>query len=142
MLMDASAVVDLFLTSANTPRISNYIRRNAVRPCLCEFAVGEFASAVKRERGVGRLADRDVQTIFDAFDEWRASSVEPVATEAGDVRLAAIFVRRLDVNLRMPDAVYIATAQRLAKPLCSFDARQLAAAQAFGVKTVVLDGQA
>jgi predicted nucleic acid-binding protein len=139
MLIDASAVVDLFLTSANSPRISRHIRDAPVRIRLCDFALGEFASAVKRERSARRLSDAHVLDIFGAFDTWRAANVEPVSTESADVRLAASFMRRLDISLRMPDAIYIATAHRLDAPLCSFDARQVAAATALGVAVVQID---
>jgi uncharacterized protein len=135
-LIDASAVVDLFLTSANSPRISRYVRLQPVQLHLSDFAVGEFASAVKRERNSRKLSDADVRDIFASFDEWRTTNVEAVSTESADIRLAALFMRRLDLSLRMPDAIYVATAQRLGMPLCSFDARQVASARALGVEVV------
>jgi uncharacterized protein len=135
-LIDASAVVDLFLISTNSPRISGFIRRQPVQLHLSDFAEGEFASAVKRERAARKLSDQQVQDIFASFDEWRNTNTHSVATEAGDIRLAAIFMRRLDITLRMPDAIYIATALRLGAPLCSFDVRQIAAAKALGADVV------
>jgi uncharacterized protein len=138
-LVDASAVVDLFLISTNSPRISGFVRRQPVRLHLSDFAEGEFASAVKRERAARKLSDEQVQDIFSSFDGWRATNTHPVATEARDIRLATTFMRRLDINLRMPDAIYIATALRLGFPLCSFDARQIAAAKALGVAVVEID---
>lgn len=136
ILLDASALVDLFLVSVNSQRIVRFTRSNQVRLHVSDFATGEFASAVKRERGPRKFSDQDVRDIFSAFDEWRAANVKAVATDAADVRVAGVFMRRLDINLRMPDAVYIAAAQRLGLLLCSFDARQLAAARALGVDVV------
>ncbi len=139
MLMDASAVVDLFLASANSPRIRQHIASNSLRLYLSDFAVGEFASAVKRERSVRNLSDADIRSVFIAFDTWRSANAEPVPTEAADVRAAAALMRRLDLALRMHDAIYVVTAQRLFVPLCSFDRRQITAARLVGVDVVNLD---
>jgi uncharacterized protein len=136
VLIDASALVDLFLESSNSARIVNFVQSTPVRLYVSDFAVGEFASAVKRERGARKLSDADVQEIFLAFDEWRAANAEAVSTEAIDIRFAGLYMRRLDVNLRMPDAIYVAKAQRLSMPLCSFDQRQIAAAKRLGVKVL------
>jgi uncharacterized protein len=139
MLMDASALVDLFLTAKNTNRIRSHLALRPTLPIVSDFAAGEFASAVKRYVLMGEMSHADAGAVFGGFDAWCSANAELVTTEPGDIRLAAAHVRRLDVNLRMPDAMYLAVAIRLRAPLCSFDATQIAAAKNFGIAVVTVD---
>jgi uncharacterized protein len=139
MLLDASAVSDLFMPSINSIRIKRHLAGRATLPMISDFAVGEFASAVMRRVRIGQLDQSAARRIFDAFDAWRAAATEAVATEPSDIRLAAVHLRRFDLVVRMPDAIHIATAQRLGVPLCSFDTGQLAAARRLGVDVAAMD---
>jgi uncharacterized protein len=55
-----------------------------------------------------------------------------------DLVMAARFLRRLDLNLRTPDALNIAVAQRLGIAIATFDQRMAVAARQLGVPTVRL----
>jgi predicted nucleic acid-binding protein len=137
--MDASALVDLFVAATNTRRIRSHLARRLTLPIVTDFAAGEFASAVKRYVVMGEMSSAEAGAVFGGFDAWCSANAELVTTEPGDIRLAAAQVRRLDVNLRMPDAMYLAVALRVRAPLCSFDAMQIAAARKFGVDVVAVD---
>lgn len=139
MLMDASALVDLFVISANTERIRRHLEAQDDMPIVSDFAAGEFASAVKRYFLMGELSESEAVAAFGRFDAWSASNADQVATEPGDVRLAAAQVRRLDIKLGMPDAMYLAVAHRLRVPLCSFDADQTVAARRLGIDVATID---
>jgi uncharacterized protein len=52
--------------------------------------------------------------------------------------MAARFLRRLDLNLRAPDALNIAVAQRLGIAIATFDQRMAVAARRLGVPTARL----
>jgi predicted nucleic acid-binding protein len=54
---------------------------------------------------------------------------------AGAVSAAEAFLRRLDLNLRTPDALNIAIAQRVGALLVSFDEKMAASARALGTPT-------
>jgi uncharacterized protein len=54
-------------------------------------------------------------------------------TTASDIASAASFIRRLDLNLRAPDAINIAIADRIGAALATFDDRMAAAARALEV---------
>jgi predicted nucleic acid-binding protein len=56
------------------------------------------------------------------------------SVEAGpaDVAAGAAFLRRLEVNLRTPDAINIAIAQRVGATLVTFDTRMADSARALG----------
>lgn len=63
-----------------------------------------------------------------------ARVVRNVELERGDVAIASSFLRRFDLNLRPPDALHIAIAQRLDAELATFDAGMAACAQALGIR--------
>ena len=50
----------------------------------------------------------------------------------GDLAAATMFLRRLDLPLRTPDALHIAIAQRLGATLVTFDRQMAASAHALG----------
>jgi uncharacterized protein len=133
LLFDASALVSLFIPSDATARIKDYIRLNEPVIGLSDVAAGEFASAVALHVRTRKLSAEQGQKVLTVFDSWIVANTEPVVTETMDIRLAATFVRRFDLKLRLPDALYIATAQRLAVPLVTFDIAQADAARALGI---------
>jgi hypothetical protein len=57
---------------------------------------------------------------------------EEVAT--ADIEAAIRILRRLDVNLRTPDAIHIAIAGRLGSTLVTFDRSMAAGARALGAE--------
>jgi predicted nucleic acid-binding protein len=59
-----------------------------------------------------------------------------VQTTASDIASAAAFIRRLDLNLRAPDAINIAIADRVGAALATFDERMAASARALKVAAV------
>ncbi|MGD9616467.1 MAG: PIN domain-containing protein [Alphaproteobacteria bacterium] len=54
-----------------------------------------------------------------------------------DVAAATIFLRRLDLTLRTPDAFHLAIAQRLGATLVTFDRRMAGSAGTLGVAVAV-----
>jgi len=59
--------------------------------------------------------------------------VERIETTSADVFAAGGFIRRLDLNLRTPDAIHIAVCQRSDSVLATFDRRLAAAAENLGL---------
>jgi uncharacterized protein len=138
MLLDASALVDLFVPSANDERIRTLLSRSVQPPIISDFAAGEFAGAIKRRMFFKLMSHAEAAAMIQRFDAWSSSNADIVATSSEDIRLAALFVRRFDVPLRMPDAMYLAVAHRIGAPLCSFDSEQIAAARRLGVDVVAI----
>jgi hypothetical protein len=103
---------------------------------LSDFGAAEFSSAVARRvrmrdltRGEGRLA-------FANFDDWIARSTSRQKVIGVDIESADRILRRLDVNLRKPDAIHIAIARRLDATLVTFDRGMAAAARLLGMAVV------
>jgi uncharacterized protein len=138
MVLDASAIVDLFVPSANDERIRSFLRRSRQMPIISDFAAGEFAGAIKRRVFVNLMSHTEAVDMIVRFDAWLSSNAELISTAPEDVRLAAVFVRCFDIPLRMPDAMYLAVAHRIGAPLCSFDVEQIAAARRLGVDVVAI----
>lgn len=103
---------------------------------VSDFAAAEFASGVSRNLRTGRLSRSGAAAAFGAFDTWRVSRAEPAMLRPTDIALATAWLRRLDLNLRAPDALHLAMASRLAFPLLTFDAGMAAAARTLGLPMV------
>jgi len=82
------------------------------------------------------LTEVHARAIFREFDSWLAQLGALPGIRSTDVTAAAGFLRRLDLNLRAPDALNIAIAQRLGTPLATFDERMAFASRLVGVATV------
>jgi uncharacterized protein len=132
-LIDASALVSIFLNDENSARIEAFLRDAPRTILLSDWAAGEFAATISRYVGMEELDDAHGRLVLATFDAWRPANTVAVATEASDIRVADSFVRRFSLKLRMPDALYLAACQRLGVELVSFDDRQVSAARELGV---------
>ena len=68
----------------------------------------------------------------------RATSAIQAELAPGDVGVAALYVRRFDLMLRMPDALHIALCRRDQHVLVTLDRRMAEAARAIGVEVMPL----
>lgn len=73
------------------------------------------------------------ETALAGFDAWLARAANRVEIATGDVALVTIYIRRLDLTLRTPDALHIAIARRMDAILVTFDRTMAAAARALGM---------
>jgi predicted nucleic acid-binding protein len=138
LYFDTSILVSLFMPDTLSARLDSSFRSSADIPVVSDFAAAEFASAVARRVRMRELGKDDARTIFFAFDTWTGQFGPPAEIRTADIVAAAGFVRRLDLNLRAPDAINIAMAQRLELSLATFDEKMLVAAQRLGVRTAQL----
>lgn len=134
--LDASVIVPLFTRDAFTDRARFYLR--SVRPALTvsDFASAEFASAVARKVRIEHLSHEESRAAFATFDVWMTSEVVRAQTLPADISTAESFIRRLDLNLRAPDAIHIAIALRLDADLATFDERMADCARLLGCRVV------
>jgi len=100
---------------------------------VSDFAATEFASVIARVTRMKVIKDTEARAIFDSFDTWRARFTDEEGVVSSDIRVAEVIIRRLDVNLRAPDAINIAVALRLGASLVTFDRRMTQNARALGV---------
>jgi uncharacterized protein len=136
--LDASILVALFTPDALSARVDANFRSNADAAVVGDFAAAEFASAVARKVRTGELTEMNARAVFSEFDEWVARLGAMAEVRSADLVMAARFLRRLDLNLRAPDALNIAVAQRLGIAIATFDQRMAVAARRLGVPTARL----
>ena len=84
-----------------------------------------------------RLVREHDAALFADLDAWISQIGETVGTTTFDVADATSTLRRLDLNLRTPDAVHIAIASRLGATLATFDDRMANAACTLGLQVAL-----
>lgn len=134
LYLDASVLVSLLARDALTPRAYSLLRSRTAELLVSDFAAAEFASALGQRVRTGELTAEEARAAFANFDAWTARTASRVA--AADVRAAEAFLRRLDLTLRAPDALHIATAERIGEALATFDKKMAAAARALGLSVL------
>jgi uncharacterized protein len=135
MLCDASVLVPLIVPEAKSTQIASEISALG-SAIVSDFAFGEVCSAIsiKVRRREIELAEANI--ILSEFEIWVERFANRAVTEARDVATATRLVRRFELGLRMPDALYLALALRLAVPIVTLDDRQSVAARALGIRLV------
>ena len=113
---DASVLVALFIASdpfhRSAPRA--YLAAQPRQLIVSDFAAAEFASAVSRRVRSKDLTADDATAIFTSISmPGKHAQRQQVDTTTPDIAVAASVLRRLDLNLRTPDAINIAVADRL-----------------------------
>ena len=133
--LDTSVLIALFIDSDPfTERAKACMARNPDSLIVSDFVAAEFASAVARLTRTRRLTTDDATALFGTFDAWTARTAETANATTPDIAAASAVLRRLDLNLRAPDAINIAVADRLGAILATFDDRMATAARALGVQ--------
>ncbi|WP_376100320.1 type II toxin-antitoxin system VapC family toxin [Roseomonas sp. CCTCC AB2023176] len=131
-------MVPLFRSDFWTDRAGAFLS-TGVALVVSYFAAAELSAVITREVRMRPMTRQAGHDAFDAFDEWRRQDTEPaVLTPAvltpAEVSLATVWLRRLDVNLRAPDALHLAMASRLALPVLTCDKAMATAARALGME--------
>ena len=132
--LDTSALVALFTADPLTGRADAFLRQRAPVLIISDFTAAEFASAVSRRVRMKELSREQARTLFSSFDTWISRETELALTETADIACAAVFLRRLDLALRTPDALHIAIAQRVGADLLTFDQQMAKSAAKLGVR--------
>ncbi|MBV9758674.1 MAG: type II toxin-antitoxin system VapC family toxin [Alphaproteobacteria bacterium] len=130
--LDTSIVVALFVDDQHRGRAKAFLRDQQPDIVVSDFAAAEFSAAIARHVRTGKATAQAAKAAFADFDTWAYLFAEGAATDASDVRTAEAFIRRLDLNLRAPDALHIAVVQRIGAILATFDERMAANAKALG----------
>lgn len=133
--LDANVLVALTTPDALTDRVDAFLRQRHPE-LVSDFATAEVASAIARRVRTGGLSGELARHAFRTLDAWVARVATRVELVAADISAAIVFLRRLDLNLRTPDALHIAVAQRLGCELLTFDVKMAASARTLGARLV------
>jgi predicted nucleic acid-binding protein len=102
-------------------------------PVVSDFVVAEFASVVARLARMNGITRDEARETFALFDGWRAQAADGAEIGPADTSAATAIIRRLDLNLRAPDAINLAVAMRLGAAIATFDSRMADNARALGI---------
>lgn len=133
--LDASVLVSLLLGEPSSGAVGRWIAKVELPLLVSDFAAAEVSSAISLAVRQGReTASNGISRLSD-FDDWRsAAPTIPIDVGPEDIRMADQIVRAFELGLKAPDALHIATAQRLNVQLITLDRRLLRAASALGVE--------
>jgi predicted nucleic acid-binding protein len=131
---DASLLVALFVPDVFYGRARSFVDAERPTILISDFAAAEFASVLARRVRTRELATEQVRSAFVEFDAWAMFRGRRLELTSADVTRAEVYLRRLDLTLRTPDALNIAIAQRHDAALATFDTRMAAAARALGLE--------
>lgn len=133
LYLDASVLVALFVIDPVAACAEAYLSAHPAVIVVSDFGAAEFSSAVARRVRMRDLTGGEGRLAFANFDDWTARSTSRENVIAVDIAAADRILRRLDVNLRTPDAIHIAIARRLDAVLLTFDRQMATAARALGM---------
>jgi uncharacterized protein len=133
LYLDASVLVTLFVIDPLSARAEVFLSAHPEIVFVSDFAVAEFSFAVRRRVRTRDLTPEDAQLAFSNLDTWVERSAYREEITTGDIDAANRILRRLDVNLRTPDAIHIAIARRLEATLVTFDRSMAAGARDLGM---------
>ncbi len=135
--LDASVLVALLTTEPFSDRAEAFVLTDPGPLLVSDFAGAEFASAIARRVRTRESTLSDAQQDLSDFDIWVARSAHRVEISPADITAATMFLRRLDLTLRTPDALHLAIAQRLGATLVTFDQQMAESAGTLGVAVAV-----
>ena len=132
--LDTSVLVGLFVAHDGFAARAQALAETAgFAPVVSDFVGTEFASVIARLTRMNSLHLDGAREIFAEFDAWAASCADRVGVTGIDVQTAQGFIRRLDLNVRAPDAINLAIARRLGAPIATFDRGMAACATTLGI---------
>jgi predicted nucleic acid-binding protein len=133
LYLDASVLVSLFVIDPTSARAEIFLAARLEQLIVSDFCAAEFSSAVARRVRMHTLTADEGRRAFANFDTWMARSVDRQQMTSADVEAANVTLRRLDVNLRAPDALHVMIAERVGATLVTFDAGMAVGARALGM---------
>jgi predicted nucleic acid-binding protein len=138
LYLDASAILPIFVDETFSGAVAHFLQAADQPLIVSEFATAEVASELSRRVRTGAL---DLDAVLEGLahlDVWRAAFTTDLDLQPSDVRLAGLFVRRLELGLRAPDALHAAVCRRTGHTLVTRDRRLAGAAEALGVRVSCL----
>jgi uncharacterized protein len=133
--LDADVLVSAFQKRPNSLRARRRVF-SGTNLLVSAWAVAEFTAVLMQDVRERKLADEQAEDALRKLQLWQIAShaLQPLASE--DVPNAAALIRRPGVNLRAPDALHLAVAERLGAAFATFDAKLIVAAETLGIRTV------
>ena len=133
LYLDANVIIPLFTTDKFSDRARALVENEDHDLFISDFTAAEFASVIAVRFRRRELDEEQARSVFLVFDTWTETETPLETATSADIHVATNALRRLDLNLRAPDAIHIAIALRLGLTLATFDERMAAAARELGL---------
>ena len=132
--LDTSVLVGLFVAHDGfATRARALADAHAFDPIVSDFVITEFASVIARLTRMNSPGEAQAREIFAEFDAWAGKYADLAEVVGSDIQTAEAFIRRLNLNIRAPDAINLAIAKRLGAPIATFDHGMAANAKVLGI---------
>jgi uncharacterized protein len=131
--LDANAIVSFFIADSWTQRTASFLEKNTRPVVVSDFAAAEFSAVIARQVRRNQLTHDEARAAFISFDAWVARTDTREEIRSSDIGVAETLLRRFELNLKAPDAIHLAMAQRLDAMLLTFDSQMAAAARVLGI---------
>lgn len=131
--LDASVIVDFVTPGAFSERAEAFLGANPDGLMISDFAAAEFAAVIARRVRTGEVQVDEARITLADFDGWSGRATVRIETGSTDIRQATAYIRRLDLPLRVPDAIHMAITHHWGASLVTFDRAMAAAARILGV---------
>ena len=136
VLLDASVLVPLFARDALTPRALAFVAQAGEAMLVSDWAALETISAFSLKARSGAISLNEAEAARDTLLHWRKDFAISLVLESSDFDAATKMLGAFRLNLRAPDALHLAMAERLNATLATFDAKLAAAGKSVGITVV------
>jgi uncharacterized protein len=134
--LDANVIIGLLTVDPLSALAQTVLSINPLLVFVSDLALAECASVLARRVRMSELTKEEAQQAFIELDEWTVQFTNLIAIQPSDIADAAHFIRRLDLNLRLQDAIHIAAAMRIGTTLATFDVKMAESAIILGCPVV------
>lgn len=134
--IDASALAAIVLREPASGAVDDLVRNRRDTLFVSDFCLAECTSALATFARRKNWSQAQTEALWPELDGWVAVTARSAPTEAEDVARAISIVRRFDLKLRAPDAIHVATAERLEARLITLDQGLARAAAALGLACI------
>lgn len=132
---DANVLISAFRADDATPQCRALLA-NRHDWLVSDWALAEFAAVMGRDVRAGGIDEGGARKGFAGLDVWVGAEATIVHVTTDDVAAAARRLRRLDLNLRAPDALHVCIALRLGAALATADKKMIRAARQLGLVVI------
>ena len=130
--LDSNVIIGLLTVDPLSARAQTVLSINPLLVFVSDLALAECASVLARRVRMSELTKEEAEKAFIELDKWTVRFTNLIAIQPSDILDAARFIRRLDVNQRLQDAIHIVTAMRIGTTLATFDVKMAECANVLG----------
>ena len=137
LYLDTSILIPLLVPEPRSKSLQAWIETATDTLLISDLAVAEFHSAMSRYVRMKHLPEDAVAISRAGFESWCRGSARRVENLPVDTRRAAELVQVPSPKLLTPDAIHIATCERLGATLVTHDDAMVYRASRRGLTCVV-----